>query len=766
MIKNKYLKISILSCTVLVCALNMAFAAETHAEIRDIQTVLKKGDFSEALTAAKQLVQSSSTQENTDNYLNALMLLAETYQALGQHKNAIVTLKKAMPVAETGNFKSWHLIIINSLGQSYTQTGQYKDAELWLEQAVDITSKNKTSPSEVSSLINLGNLKSQQSKNEDALKHYQKAIEICKQLDLPEQLALVLTNSARVSIALNNAKQTHDFIEQASQSVLTLKPSHKSAYLLINLSLIQNDFNLAQNNANKKWLTAPYRLLKAAEKMALDIKDDRARSYAVGHMGQLYLHENRNDEALILTRKAAFIAQQNNYTDVLYRWQWQEGRILDKQKKTMQAIHAYRQAVQSLKPVRYDIVTGYGNTNSSFRKIIGPMYFELADLLLRRSNKSLSKNKGDSQKTLLEARSIIESFKAAELEDFFQDDCVAQLKSRTSGIDAIEAGTAVIYPILLRDRIELLVSFPDGIEQFTVDITAEKIVGEIRNFRSKLEKRTTHQYIRHAQQLHKWLIEPVEQTLKQKEITTLVVVPDGALRTIPWAALHNGDEFLIERYAVAYTPGLNVTDPQPLERKNLKILLAGLSKSVQNFPSLPYVNNEIKRIHKIYDGTVLKDNDYKLESLSQQFSETPYSIVHIASHGQFRANPNQTFLLTYDDKMTMDKLKQFVGIGRFRDKPVELLTLSACQTATGDDRAALGLAGIAVKSGARSALATLWFVNDQATSLLIVDFYKNLKDSANSKALALQKAQISTLKDRRYRHPGYWAPYLLIGNWL
>jgi CHAT domain-containing protein len=104
---------------------------------------------------------------------------------------------------------------------------------------------------------------------------------------------------------------------------------------------------------------------------------------------------------------------------------------------------------------------------------------------------------------------------------------------------------------------------------------------------------------------------------------------------------------------------------------------------------------------------------------------------------------------------------------QIRDKPVELLTLSACQTAAGDDRAALGLAGIAVKSGARSAFATLWFVDDEASTLVVGDFYQDLHDTPGiSKARALQAAQIKVLSDPRYDHPCYWAPYLIIGNWL
>ena len=114
----------------------------------------------------------------------------------------------------------------------------------------------------------------------------------------------------------------------------------------------------------------------------------------------------------------------------------------------------------------------------------------------------------------------------------------------------------------------------------------------------------------------------------------------------------------------------------------------------------------------------------------------------------------------------MDALETYMANTKFRKNPIELLTLSACQTAVGDEKAALGLGGIAVKAGARSALATLWYINDYASSKLIQEFYINLKDAKNSKAVALQAAQLSLIKDARFKHPSYWAPFLLIGNWL
>jgi CHAT domain-containing protein len=140
--------------------------------------------------------------------------------------------------------------------------------------------------------------------------------------------------------------------------------------------------------------------------------------------------------------------------------------------------------------------------------------------------------------------------------------------------------------------------------------------------------------------------------------------------------------------------------------------------------------------------------------------------VHVATHGQFDSDHTRSFLLTYDEKLTMDELRETIGARQFSDEPVELLVLSACETAAGDDRAALGLAGVALQAGARTAVATLWFINDESTADMVSEFYRQLDSSDLSKAEALRAAQLSLLEQPRYRHPSYWAPFLLIGNWL
>jgi CHAT domain-containing protein len=163
---------------------------------------------------------------------------------------------------------------------------------------------------------------------------------------------------------------------------------------------------------------------------------------------------------------------------------------------------------------------------------------------------------------------------------------------------------------------------------------------------------------------------------------------------------------------------------------------------------------------------MLLDKDFLLGNLEKQLKKEPYSMIHVATHGQFGSNVGDTFILAFDEKFTMDRFGEYVGLFRFRDEPLDLLALSACETAAGDDRAALGLAGVAVRAGARSALATLWHVNDPAAFELIAEFYTQLKNPANSRAAALQIAQQKLLNDLRYDHPGYWAPFLMINNWL
>jgi CHAT domain-containing protein len=194
--------------------------------------------------------------------------------------------------------------------------------------------------------------------------------------------------------------------------------------------------------------------------------------------------------------------------------------------------------------------------------------------------------------------------------------------------------------------------------------------------------------------------------------------------------------------------------------------LVGLTESVQGAVALPGVQAEVDALTEVLSPKrVLMNQSFIKPELGEALGRTPFNIIHLATHGKFAGDPKDSYLLTYDGQLNMDQLADLVRLSQFRDEPVEMLTLSACQTAAGDDRSALGLAGLAVKVGARSALATLWEVDDASTSELMPRFYANLLEPGVNKAEALRRAQRSLMADKATVQPYYWAPFLLIGNW-
>jgi CHAT domain-containing protein len=248
--------------------------------------------------------------------------------------------------------------------------------------------------------------------------------------------------------------------------------------------------------------------------------------------------------------------------------------------------------------------------------------------------------------------------------------------------------------------------------------------------------------------------------LHQQNIDTLVWIPDGALRTIPLAALTDGTRYVIDDFAVATAPGLSLVDPRPLASiRTSDTLLVGLSIAAQGFPALPMVQQELSNISLMRPkNEMLLNQSFRVASVNRAFAERDFTVVHVASHGSFDHDPAKSFLLAYDGKITLDTLEDAIKQTNKAQTPPELLVLS--------DRAALGLAGIAVKSGARSAVASLWTVNDRATAELVAYFYGELVVVGQSKAAALRRAQLALKKDARFRHPAFWSPFLLIGNWL
>ena len=513
------------------------------------------------------------------------------------------------------------------------------------------------------------------------------------------------------------------------------------------------------------------------------IGDLRGKSFALGQLGHIYECQKQYDKALEITQKARLAAEEGlQAQDSLYLWEWQTGRIFKAQGKTDEAIPAYSLAMNTLEDIRQDILTANRDIQFDFRDTIEPIYRDVVELRLslessrQTANKSLaiSNKNTDSNNNLSSVISTINLLKLAQLQNYFGNNCIIDAFIQKEVDQIIDNTTAVFSTIILEDKTAIILSLPNGRKEYRwYDIPQEKLFVEINEYRKAVQRYRKSFNLELAKNIYDWMIAPFDDDLLHNGIKTLVFIHDGILQSVPMAPLYDGKQYLIQKYAVATTPSLSLTNPKPLNRQNLQVLALGLTEAANIngnlFPALEYVDDEINGIKQRIPGKELLDAQFTSDNLEKELKQEVYPIIHLATHGQFGTDPENTFIVTGNNqKLTFSQLDRLIRSVTRNREPLELLTLTACETAVGNNRSALGLAGVAIQAGAKSAIASLWAINDAATAQFASDFYAQLLSDSKSKAEALQAAQLKFLNEEgsRNKHPAYWSPFVLIGNWL
>lgn len=724
----------------------------------------EQGNFEQAAESWTQA--SANFQQSGDhpNHIQALIYVSRALAEMGKNQRAQLLLQTAVQIAQTHNHTRLMAQALDQLGALHLNVGEAEKALSILQEGLKISRDIQDRPLVATILNDLGNTHSFLNNPEAAIAAYTESSILAESLNLHSLSIRAMVNAGLVEMTTDAIPNATLRLQQAWDKTRNLPDSHEKVQNFLTIGRGLRDISRQDTENRASLFTQASEALQNGIHSAKAIGDWKQESYGWGFLAEMYEEEGRHREALKLTQLAIRASQQGQAPEALYLWEWKTGQHFKQLGQLDDAILAYQRAIDTLQPIRQELVAGLPNHPTAFRESIGALFFEMADALLERTDQLAD---GSQRNDLLyQTRDTIEAFKAAELQDYFKDDCVEVNQARIQPIDQVASNTAIIYPIVFQDRTDILMSLGGTIKRITVPIAEQELTQDIHRFRTLLEKRTTHQYLPHAQTLYTLLMQPLEPYLNEFNIHTLVFVPDGALRTIPMSTLHDGEQFLIQKYAIATTPGLTLTDARSLNREHVHLLSMGLTEGVQGFSPLPNVQQEIQDIQNLFGGTSLLNKEFLKTNIEREMKQGKFTIVHIASHGKFDQNPQDSYVLAYDQKLTMNQLGELIGLFQFRQTPLDMLTLSACETAAGDERGALGLAGVAIKSGARSALATLWFINDQASSLLINQFYRQLKQSSHSKAQALRDAQLTLLDHPIYRHPSYWAPFLLINNWL
>lgn len=722
------------------------------AQILDIQGKLQltTGQPEQAIKTWKQSFKLYAEAGNLLGKITNQINQSIALQSLGLYRQSLQTLTEVNEALKSQPDSLIKATALLSLGNTLKQVGDLTTAETVFKQSLELAKTLNDWQLLSQVYLSLANLNRSQNNLDLALEYYQNSAKTA-----PDALGKIQSLINQYSLLIDLNKQTEaESLSNQIQSFLTQVPvTRSSIYAKVNFSNYLIKITKKSDGNFSEIIT----LLNTAIQDAKNLQDLRSESYGLGSLGKLYEQNQQPLKAQELTEKALLIAQSINASDIAYQWQWQLGRLLKQQNQKEQAIAAYTEAVNSLKSLRKDLVAIDQNVQFSFRESVEPVYRELVDLILQ----------SPTQENLKTARELIESLQLAELDNFFQEACLDQ-EIKPQQIDQIDSQAAVIYPIILANRLEVIISIPGKpLQYYSTTIPQEKVENILSKLRLSFQPIfSTKERIELSQQVYEWLIGSAEQELKNNSIKTLVFVLDGSLRNIPMAALYDGKKYLVENYNLALTPGLQLLASRSLKPNQLQTLTVGLSEARQGFSALPAVASEIQQIQENIPTKVLFNQQFTRDAVQQQIQKTAFPIVHLATHGQFSSKAEDTFLLTWESRINVKDLDYLLRARQPGEQnPVELLVLSACETATGDQRAALGLAGVAVRSGARSTLATLWQVNDTSTASLMAEFYQELIQPQVTKSQALRQAQLKLLQQPEYQDPYYWAPFVLVGNW-
>jgi CHAT domain-containing protein len=750
------------------------------------------GDYSQAIAQMEQRLATARANNNFMEMAAALDSLGHMYSTLGSYAKAIENHEKSLAIVEKDGDRLRRAAVLSYLGNAYYNLGNYGKAISYLKQGLPTHQGPKLPQAHMMHASMLGFLGDAYAKLSDyttAINYHEQRLAICRSINYQQGEANTLARLGNIYSTLG--KQTKA-IEYGEQSL------------------------------------AIYRT----------VNDEAGESGALSGLGGIYEVFGNYSKAIEYYQKSLTISQkiQSKPREIIAFANI--ASVLQKQNQPELAIVFYKQSINVSEAIRRDVRLLDRDLQATYTESVADNYRKLADLLLQ-------------QNRIIEAMQVLDLLKVQDLQDFLKDSqgkevtqkgvnllpeetaivralqTAAQplqtvvssaniqtqvqslqktaanqnLKLNTyqdlqSRIQKLGKNSALFYPLILDDRLELVVLTKDRPPiRKPVAITQKQLETEIEAFRKQLQGRSP--LIKQpAQQLYQRLIQPIAAELKTAGVDTLVYAPDSIMRYVPLAALHDGNQWLAERYQINYLTALALTPLEPDKNSDPRVLAGALTEKSQvtilgktyDFPALQFTQPEVENLAKLLPNTTtLIDKTFNRDRLSKGTSQS--TILHLATHGMFVPDsPDQSIIVLGDG--TSISLREIEQQWKFPN--VSLVVLSACETAIGGKLGSgieiLGFGYQMQRTGSRASISSLWTVDDGGTQGFMNTFYTALKQG-KTPAAAIQQTQQDFISGRvtsqdvqqlrasggRYveggipidlTHPFYWAPFILIGNGL
>ena len=749
----------------------------------------------------------------------SLSNLGLAYDSLNEYQRAIDFHQQSLAIARDIGNRQGEAASLSNLGIVYFRLGEYQRAIDFHQQSLAIARDIGDRQGEAVSLSNLGLAYDSLGEYQQAIDLYQQSLAIKRDIGDRQGEADSLSNLGIAYDQLGEYQRAIDFHQQSLAIVRDIGDRQGEADSLDNSGIAYDRLGQYQQAIN---------MYQQSLIIDRDIDDRQGEANSLNNLGVVWENLNQPEVAVIFykssiniletirsgitgldqTLQSSYIASVESPYRHLIDILLEQGRILEAQQVLellkVEELREFTRATYSNGQLQYDeveqpIVEAHGNLINLGAKLYACE--PTCDQTLYDQQIALEATFDQTVKTF---ETTIRNNRAVD--DAFYDP--SSLASDALDIVNAQEGTVLIYPVVLEDTLWLLWTATGGVVG-SVEVpeanqaTLSKAVLHFRDLLTQRDNQSLIELQQAGQQLHRWLIEPLSIELETNNIQHLVFAQDRATRYLPMAALHDGEQFLLENYTVSTVLSAALTDTTDRlgEVATANTLGLGLDEAKSGFGALPNVREELQAVIKegdtdttgIYPGSVFMNETFTFETLSEQVRR--HRILHIATHAEFVPHvQDASYLLDGNgQQLTIDQ----IGSLDTQFNNLHLVVLSACQTALGGESLdGTEIAGVSAyflgKNKAETVLATLWRVDDVGTSLLMQRFYTFMATGELTKAEALRQAQLSllnreaTLDSRLTRlglergglvpateasstpatldHPYYWAPFILIGN--
>jgi CHAT domain-containing protein len=718
--------------------------------------------------------------------------LGNVYYSLGKYDKAIEFQLQRLVIAREIKDRRGEGTSLGNLGNVYYSLGKYDKVIDFYLQSLAIKQEIKDRLGEGTSLGNLGNVYYSLGKYDKAIDFHLQSLAIKREIKDRLGEGASLGNLGNVYYSLGKYDKAIDFYLQRLVIAREIKDRLGEGQSLGNLGI-------AYQALGKYDQAIEFFLQSLAIKR--EIKDRLGEGQSLNNLAVAYSKLNRDREAMISYLQALTIVREVGDRDGEGVALANLGDILSRAKRPELAILFYKQSINIREAIRKDIRKLDKDIQKSYLETVSSSYKRLANILLQ-------------QGRVMEALQVIDLLKVQELEDYLKNikgsdrsaqgvrllepekaisdkllavsfenspEINSQLANKIQQLpkseinkvpdylQKIPQGTVLLYPLILSDRLEIILFSPNTIPiSRTVKISQKELETLVIDFKAALLDPSNEDAKETATTLYQLLIKPIEAELVQAKATTILYAPDGQLRYIPIAALYDGKQWLAEKYQISNLIAYSLFDfaSNPKTQPNILAGAFGGKAGDKKFgqDGLPATLTEVQMIANSFNNSVtLIEDQFSRQAIESKFKN--HNLLHLATHAEFnKGTPDQSFIIFGNgDKIFLNE------IADWQIPNIDLIVLSACQTGLGDLGDGVEILGFGYqvqKAGAKNAIASLWKVNDIGTQALMAAFYSELQKGDVTVTEALQRAQVSLIKSSEFNHPNYWSAFFAIGNGL